>query len=100
MLIILFVISILNVFTMATNSKIIKNSQGLILMTRILTDFSFLIMILIIKTIITINNNRNNNNHKLLKNNNVRYLKLVDFYKSSTKSQMSLLNKINLVNKT
>ena len=59
-------------------------------------------MISIIKTIIIINNNNNNNNssHKLLKNNNVRYLRLVDFYKSSIKTQTSFLNKINLVNKT
>ena len=100
MLKILFVISILNVLTMITNS-ITKDLQDLILMTRILIDLSFLMMILVIKTIITINNN-NNNNHKLLKNNNFRYLKLVDRYKSSTKTQTSLLNKIkiNLVSKT
>ena len=59
-------------------------------------------MILIIKIIIIINNNNNssNNNHKLFKNNNVRYLKIVNLYKSSTKTQMSFLNKINFVNKT
>ena len=53
-------------------------------------------MISIIKTIITINNN----NHKLLKNNNIRYSRLVDLYKLLMKTQTSLLNKINLVNKT
>ena len=69
-------------------------------MIRILIDLSFLMMISIIKMIITINNN--NNNHKLFKNNNVHYLKLVDRYKLSTKTQTSLLNriKINLVNRT
>ena len=67
-------------------------------MTRILTDLSFFIMISIIKTIITINNN--NNNHKLFKSNNVRYQKFVDLYKSSAKTQTSLLSRINLVNKT
>ena len=56
-------------------------------------------MISIIKTIITINNN-NNSNHKILKDNNVRYLKFVDFYKLLTKTQTSFLNKINLVTKT
>ena len=66
-------------------------------MTRILTDLSFLMMISVIKTIIIINNN---NNHKLLKNNNVRYLKFVDLCKSSTETQTSLLNRINLVSKT
>ena len=94
MLIILFVISILNVLNSA-----IKNSQNLTLMTRILIDLSFLIIISVIKIIITINNN-NSNNHKLLKSNNVRYQKLVDLCKSSAKTQMSLLNKISLVNKT
>ena len=100
MLTLLFAISILNVFTMITNSKIMKNSQDFILITRILIDFSFLIMISIMKTIITINNNNNNNNHKLFKNNNVYYSRLIDFYKSSAKTQISLLNKINLVSKT
>ena len=94
MLTILFVISIFNVL----NSEIIKKSQGLTLIIRILIDLSFLIIISIIKIIITINNN--NNNHKLFKNNNVRYLKFVDLCKSLTKTQTSLLNKINLVNKT
>ena len=94
MLTIFSVISILNVL----NSKIIKKPQGLTLMTRILIDLSFLIIISIIKTIITINNN--NNSHKLLKSNNVRYQKLVDLCKSSTKTQTSLLSRINLVNKT
>ena len=71
-------------------------------MTRIFIDFSFLIIILIIKTIIIINSNNNNssNNHKIFKNNNVRYLKFVNFYKSLMKTQTSLLSKINLVNKT
>ena len=102
MLIIFFVISILNlnVFTMITNSEIIKSSQDFTLMARILIDLSFLIIISIIKTIITINSNNNHCRHKLFKNNNVRYLKLVDLYKSSTKTQTSLLSKINLVNKT
>ena len=104
MLIIFFVISILNlnVFTMITNSKIMKGSQDFTLITRILIDLSFLIMILIIKTIIIINSNNNSSNHKLFKNNNVRYLKLVDLYKSSTKTQTSFLSriKISLVNKT
>ena len=69
-------------------------------MIRILIDLFFLIMISIIKIIITINNN--SNSHKLLKNNNVRYLKLVNLYKSSAKTQTNLLSriKINLVNKT
>ena len=69
-------------------------------MTRILIDLSFLIIILVIKTIITISNN--NSNHKLFKNNNVYYLKLVDRYKLSTKTQTSLLSKIkiNFINKT
>ena len=94
MLTILFVISIFNVL----NSKIIKKSQGLTLMIRIFIDLSFLMMILVIKTIIIINSS--NNNHKLFKNNNVRYLKLVDLCKSLTKMQTSLLSRINLVNKT
>ena len=67
-------------------------------MIRIFIDLSFFILISIIKTIITINNN--NSNHKLFKNNNVRYLRFVDFYKSSTETQMNILNKINLINKT
>ena len=75
------------------------SSQNLILMIRIFINLSFFIIILIIKIIITINNN-NNNNHKLFKNNNVHYLKLVNFYKSLTKTQTSFLNKINLINKT
>ena len=99
MLIIFFVISILNlnVFTMTTNSEIIKGSQGFTLMARILINLFFLMMISIIKTIITINNN---NSHKLPKSNNVRYQKLVDLCKSSTKTQMNLLNRINFINKT
>ena len=97
MFIIFFVISILNVFIIITNS-IIRNSQDFTLIIRILIDFSFFIMILFIKTIITINSS--SNSHKIFKNNNVRYLKLVDLYKSSTKTQTSFLNKINLVNKT
>ena len=100
MLIIFFVISILNVFMIITNSKIIRDSQDLILMIRILIDLSFLMMILIIKTIIIINNNNNYCRHKLFKNNNVRYLKLADLYKSLTKTQTSLLSRISLVNKT
>ena len=100
MLIIFFVISILNVFTMITNSKIIRDSQDLILIILILIDL-FFIIILIIKTIITINNNNNSNsNHKIFKNNNVYYLRLVDFYKLLTKTQTSLLSRINLINKT
>ena len=95
MLIILFVISIFNVL-----NSIIKGSQDFTLMTRILIDLFFLIMILIIKTIITISSNSSNSSHKLFKNNNVRYLKLVDFYKSLTKTQTNLLSRINLVNKT
>ena len=83
-----------------TNSEIMKGPQGLTLMTRILIDLFFLMMISIIKTIITISNNSNHCRHKLFKNNNVRYLKLVDLYKSSTKTQTSLLNRINLVNRT
>ena len=102
MLTIFFVISILNfnVFTMITNSKIIKRSQNLILIIRILIDLFFLMMISIIKIIITISSN--SNSHKLFKNNNVRYLKFVDFYKSSAKTQTSFLSriKINLVNRT
>ena len=76
-----------------------KNSQGLTLMARILIDLFFLMMISTIKTIITFNSN---SNHQLFKNNNVRYLKLVDLYKSLTKTQTSLLSriKISLVNKT
>ena len=108
MLIILFVISIfnvfkmliLNVFTTITHSKTIRDSQNLTLMTRNFIDLSFFIIISIIKTIITINNNNSNSSHKLFKNNNVHCLKLVDFYKLSTKTQTSFLNKINLVNKT
>ena len=70
-------------------------------MIRILIDLSFFIMIPIIKTITTIdNNNSNNNNHKLFKNNNVYYSKFIDIHKSSAKTQMNLVNKINLVNKT
>ena len=101
MLIILFVISILNinVLIMITNSEIMKSPQGLTLMARILTDFSFLMIISVIRTIITISSN-NNSSHKLFKNNNVRYLKLVDLYKSLTKTQTSFLRRINLVNKT
>ena len=68
-------------------------------MTRIFIDLSFLIIISVIKTIITINNS-NNNNYKLLKNNNVRYSKFVDLYKLLTKTQISVLNKFNFVNKT
>ena len=85
---------------MITNSKIIKNFQDFTLIIRILIDLSFLIIISIIKIIIIINNN--NNNHKLFKNNNVHYLKFVDYYKSLTKTQTSLLSriKISLVNKT
>ena len=98
MLIILFVI--LNVFMIITNSEIIMNSQNFTLMTRIFIDFSFFIMISIIKIIIIINNNSSNSNHKLFKNNNVRYLKFVNLYKSLMKTQMSFLNKINLINKT
>ena len=60
-----------------------KGSQDLTLIIRILIDLFFLIMILIIKIIITINSN---NNHKLFKNNNVRYKKFVDRYKSSTET--------------
>ena len=95
MLTILFVISIFNVLDL----EIMKGSQGFILITRILIDLSFLMMILIIRIIITINSN---NNHKLFKNNNVRYLKFADLYKSSIKTQTSLLSriKINLVNRT
>ena len=65
-------------------------------MTRILIDLSFLMMISIIKTIITFNSS-----HQLFKNNNVRYLKLVDLYKSSAKTQTSFLSriKINFINK-
>ena len=102
MLIIFFVISILNlnVFTMITNSEIIKNSQDFTLIIRILIDLSFLIMISIIKIIIIINNNNNYCRYKLLKNNNVRYLKLADLYKSSAETQTSLLSRINLVSKT
>ena len=100
MLTILFVISIFNVFTIITNSEVIRDSQDFTLIIRILIDLSFFIIISIIRTIITINNNNNSNNHKIFKNNNVRYLKLVDLYKSSTKTQTSFLNKINLVNKT
>ena len=102
MLTIFFVISILNlnVFTMITNSKIMKNSQGFTLMIRIFIDLSFLIMISIIKTIIIINNNNNHCKHKLLKNNNVRYLKFADLYKLLTKTQTNLLSRINLANKT
>ena len=95
MLTILFIISILNVL----NLEIMKRSQDFILVIRILIDLSFLMMISVIKIIITISNN---NSHKLFKNNNVRYLKFVDLYKLSTKTQTSLLNRIriNLVNKT
>ena len=96
MLIILFVISIFNVL----NSKIITGLQDFILMIRILIDLSFLIIILIIKIIITINSNSSNSNHKLFKNNNVHYLKFVDIYKSLMKTQINLLSKISLVNKT
>ena len=85
---------------MTTNSEIIRDSQDFILVIRIFINLFFLIMILLINIIITINNNNNSNNYKLFKNNNIRYLKLVDFYKSSTKTQTSFLNKINLVNKT
>ena len=99
MLIILFIFSIFNVFTITTNSKIIINSQNLILITRIFIDFSFFMIILIIKTITTINNN-NSSNYKLLKNNNVRYLKFINLYKSLAKTQTNLSNKINFVNKT
>ena len=101
MLITFFVISILNVFMMITNSEIMKNSQDLILIIRIFIDLSFLIIISIIKIIIIINNN-NNSSHKLFKNNNVRYLRLVDLYKLLTKTQTSFLSKIkiNLINKT
>ena len=86
---------------MITNSEIMRDSQDLILITRIFINLFFLIIILIIKTIIIISNN-NNSNHKLLKNNNVRYLKLVDLYKSLMKTQTSFLSKIkiNLINKT
>ena len=72
------------------------------MITRIRIDLSFLIMISIIKTIITISSNNNNSSHTLFKNNNVDYLKFVDLYKSSAKTQTSLLNriKINLVSKT
>ena len=66
-------------------------------MTRIFIDFFFLIMILVIKII---NNNNNNNSYNLFKNNNVRYLKFVDFYKSLMKTQRSFLSKINFVDKT
>ena len=83
MLEILFVISILNVFMIIIDS-IVRDSQNLTLMTRILIDLFFLIMIFI-KTIIKINNN-NSSNHKLFKNNNVRYSKLVDLYKLLTKT--------------
>ena len=70
-------------------------------MTRSFINFSFLIKISIIKTIIIINNNNNNSNsHKLLKNNNIYYLKFIDLYKPLMKTQTSLLNKINLINKT
>ena len=79
MLIILFVI--LNIFTMITNSKIIINSQDFTLIIRIFINFSFFIIILIIKIIIIINNN-----YKLFKNNNVRYLKFVNLYKSLAKT--------------
>ena len=94
MLTILFVILIFNVL----NSKTMKRSQGFILIIRILINLSFLIIISVIKTIIIINNN--NNSHKLFKSNNVHYQKLVNFYKLSTKTQMNLLNRIILVNKT
>ena len=85
---------------MITNS-IIKNSQNLTLMTRILIDLSFFMMILIIRIIITISSN-NSSSYTLFKNNNVRYLKFVDLYKLLTKTQTSLLSKIkiNFVNKT
>ena len=96
MLTIFSVISILNIL----NSEIIKNSQDFTLMIRILIDLCFEIMILIIKTIIIINNISSSSNHKLFKNNNVHYSRLVDFYKSLTKTQTSFLSKINLVNKT
>ena len=101
MLIILFVISIFNVFMIITNSKIMNDSQGFILITRILIDLFFFIMISIIKIIIIINNN-SSSNCKLFKDNNVRYLRLVDLYKSLTKTQTSLLSKIkiSLINKT
>ena len=57
-------------------------------------------MILVIKTIIIISSNINS--HKLFKNNNVRYLKFVDLYKSSAKTQTSLLSRIriNLISRT
>ena len=102
MLTIFFIISILNVFTMLTNSKIIKDSQDLTLMIRIFINLFFLIMILIIKTIIIINNINDNNNssYKLLKNNNVYYSNLVDFNKLLMKTQTNFLSRINLVNKT
>ena len=96
MLIIFFVISILNVL----NSEIIKGPQGFTLMVRILIDLSFLMMISIIKIIITINSNSSHCRHKLFKNNNVRYLRLVDLYRSSAETQTSFLSKINLVSKT
>ena len=82
------------------NSKTTKNSQDFTLVIRILIDLSFFIMILIIRAIITFSNS--NNSHKLFKNNNVRYKKLVDLYKSSAETQTSFLSriKINLVNRT
>ena len=88
MLIILFVILILslNVFTMTTNSEIIKGSQDFTLVARILIDLSFFIMISIIKIIITISNNSNHCRHKLFKNNNVHYLRFADLYKLSAET--------------
>ena len=45
-------------------------------------------------------NKNNNRNYKLFKDNNVRYLKFINFYKLSAKTQTRFLNKINFVNKT